>query len=443
MKDEANLRQERISLTKTALCLLLGGASSLQVFAQESATSSRVEESLESRRTQIQAALDREGLTRHWFGIGDEFARYGLRFEAGLTFFGSAPYASDESATYGGGKFNGLLKADLHQLGLWNGLRLTVHPEYNFGEAANQFGGAVLPLNVAMQLPGASDGRRYDTSSLFLTQRINDTFSLVLGKSNLADITAFHPYAGGVGVTGFMNGGLAAAPHGALPPYVYGGVLAAKLPKAILSLGVYGGSSARGSLDFGEAFDQGYILSGGVSVPVRPAGLPGRHDLTLVWGDREAAGAAGQADLNLSTGPSTLESFDTRRTVLRYAFHQQLGRWGSGDRGWGVWGRAGIGENELTAVAWSMTGGIGGDSPISGRGDDRWGLGAFYYSFADYLKDPAITPVSLADERGVEFFYNAWINSWLRVTGDVQVVNPAAGRGDSIFALSLRASIRF
>jgi len=116
---------------------------------------------------------------------------------------------------------------------LWEGLSLTAHPEYNFGDAMNGVGGTVLPVNVALQLPGVTSGTRYATSSLFLTQRFNDTFTLIVGKTNLADIAALHPYSGGAGLTGFMNTGIAAAPSGAVPPYVYGGVLLAKTKRAV------------------------------------------------------------------------------------------------------------------------------------------------------------------------------------------------------------------
>ncbi|MDA0814226.1 MAG: hypothetical protein O3C21_17780, partial [Verrucomicrobia bacterium] len=152
--------------------------------AQES---SRVDTAIERRRESIQSRLDREGVTRNWFGFGETLAGHGIRFEAAMTLFGQAAASGHDSAAFFGGKLDGLLRADLAEFGLWAGLSLTVHPEYNFGEAANGFGGAILPLNSALQLPGTTPGKRYDTSSLFFRQPINDTFSLIAGKTSLSD----------------------------------------------------------------------------------------------------------------------------------------------------------------------------------------------------------------------------------------------------------------
>ena len=268
--------------------------------AQDERADSRVDEAVARRRKEIQAAVERRGITDNLWGAGSWLVERGIRLEAAATFFAQDPVAGEsEAGGKIGGKLDGLLRLDLHKLGLWKGLSLTAHPEYNFGDASNGFGGTVLPVNVALQLPGVTSGNRYDISSLFLTQRFNDTFTLILGKTNLADIAAFHPYAGGAGLTGFMNAGLVAAPNGAVPPYVYGGVLLAKTKRAVFSLALYGGDNAQGSFSPRGALDDGFLLSAGVSVPVNPGGLPGKQSLSFIWGDREARALDDLGDLIL------------------------------------------------------------------------------------------------------------------------------------------------
>jgi porin len=402
-----------------------------------------VDEALARRREEAMAVVEREGFTNDWWGGGSWLLERGIRFEAAASFFSQDAVAGDyEGRGEFGWKLDGLLRLDLHKLGLWEGLSLTAHPEYNFGDAANGFGATVLPVNVALHLPGVNSGTRYDTSSLFLTQRFNDTFTLILGKTNLADIAALHPYSGGAGLTGFMNTGIAAAPSGAVPPYVYGGVLLAKTKRAVFNFAIYGGDNAQGSFSPSGAFDDGYLLSVGVSVPVKPRGLPGKHMVSFMWGDRGAPDLDDSGDLLLPGGIAQIDSLDTDRYVLGYSFYQNLCQW-SDDRGWGMWGRANLSDNELTAIAWSVSGGVGGHSPFVERENDRWGLGLFYYSFADYLQDPDAVTTPLEDEYGMELFYNAALTPWMRLTADLQVIEPGVPSRDPVVLLGLRATVRF
>ena len=414
------------------------------VAAQEASEPTRVEEAVGRRKAEIKEALNRPGVTGGWFGASPWLAERGIRFEAAVTGFAQDPFAGSGGSTGDmGGKIDGLLNLNLQKLGLWEGLRLTAHPEYNFGDAANGFGGTVIPVNVAMQLPGVTSGNRYDTSSLFLTQRFNETFTLIVGKTNLADVAAFHPYSGGAGLSGFMNAGLAAAPNGAIPPYVYGVMLIAKTKRAVFNAGVYGGNSARGTFSFQDAFESGQLFSLGVSVPVKPLGLPGKQRLSVIFGDRDAASLQSLGDLIPPGGATRIQSLSTRRYVLGYDFRQALCTWDEESRSMGIWGRANLNDNELSAIAWSVAGGVGGDSPIRSREADRWGAGGFYYSFADFLRSPETVTIPLRDEYGLEIFYNAALTSWLRLTADLQVIRPGVPDQPTAVVGGLRVSLRF
>ena len=109
----------------------------------------------------------------------------------------------------------------------------------------------------------------------------------------------------------------------------------------------------------------------------------------------------------------------------------------------GIWGRANLNDNELSAIAWSVAGGVGGDSPIRSREADRWGAGGFYYSFADFLRSPETVTIPLRDEYGLEIFYNAALTSWLRLTADLQVIRPGVPDQPTAVVGGLRVSLRF
>ena len=189
-----------------------------------------------------------------------------------------------------------------------------------------------------------------------------------------------------------------------------------------------------------QAFQVGYILSASVAVPVRPGGMPGNHSLTVQWGEREP-GLEGLDFFVLPADTAAPSVPGEERYTIRYAFHQQLVRWGGDGSGWGVWGRAAISDNELSAIGWSVSGGIGGDSPLPDREGDRWGLGAFHYQYSDFLADQPV--VDLGSESGVEFFYTARLRPWFHLSGDIQYVDPPLAGHSGFFAFALRASLRF
>ena len=73
-----------------------------------------------------------------------------------------------------------------------------------------------------------------------------------------------------------------------------------------------------------------------------------------------------------------------------------------------------------------------------------WGIGYFHYGWSDNLKDGLEELGSgLEDEHGVEAFYNLALTPWLRLTADLQWIDPATpGREDALIG-SLRTQIKF
>lgn len=81
--------------------------------------------------------LERDTLTGDWGGGRSWLQEHGISLKPRLTqlYQGLTSGDGDHGFEYGG-KLDLLLNADAAKLGLWDGLSLTVHAEYNYGESA-------------------------------------------------------------------------------------------------------------------------------------------------------------------------------------------------------------------------------------------------------------------------------------------------------------------
>ena len=64
------------------------------------------------------------------------------------------------------------------------------------------------------------------------------------------------------------------------------------------------------------------------------------------------------------------------------------------------------------------------------RPQDRFGLTYFHYSLADGPVDTLARRVPLEDEEGIEAFCTLQVAELLRMTADVQVIDPAIAARD-------------
>jgi carbohydrate-selective porin OprB len=110
--------------------------------------------------------LERDTLTGDWGGLRLWLAEHGITLKPRVSLFsqGLTSGAGPDGFEFGG-KTDLMLNFDLSKLGFWNGLSLTIHNEYNFGESVNQRGGTLIPVNTALQFPGIKGADRFDVSS--------------------------------------------------------------------------------------------------------------------------------------------------------------------------------------------------------------------------------------------------------------------------------------
>jgi porin len=114
------------------------------------------------------------------------------------------------------------------------------------------------------------------------------------------------------------------------------------------------------------------------------------------------------------------------------------------NRGWGVFGRAGLSDGNPNPIEWDLSLGIGGSSPISGREYGTFGAGWYYLGLSNEIGAIGNFLLQPRDETGIELYYKAAVCDWFEVTTDIQVVEPAIRRNSTTALVAgLRANIEF
>ena len=324
-----------------------------------------------------------------------------MRVDARLTQFvqGLAAGDADTGAPYGG-KADLLFNADLSRMGLWDGLAMTVHAEVNFGRSVNGQGGVAIPVNTALEFPGIDGSDAYDFSSVFFTQRFGDSASVVFGKINMIDMAATRDFAGGAGIDAFWNLTFTAPPTGTVPPYLFGVLARFQTDAATYHLWVYDPVSVANKSVFDDPFGAGVNIRGSVELPVTIGGLPGHQGFTALYSTQDGTDLASLDGIHVpSPVPGAVQIKDSRY-YFAWIFDQQLYRApGSATEGFGLFGQLGVSDGNPNGLRWSLLAGIGGKGLVPGRSNDNWGIGYYYDSFSQDLKN-ALAPAQAARRTG-------------------------------------------
>ena len=390
------------------------------------------------------AWTQRETLSGDWDGSRSALEQRGIRVKPRLTQFVQGLTAGEgpHGAEYGA-KADLLIAADLGKLGLWNGFSMTVHAEANFGNSVNGRGGVAIPVNTALEFPGIDGSDAYDFSSVFFTQRFGDSASVVFGKINMIDMAQTRDFMGGAGIDAFWNLTFTAPPSGTVPPYLFGVLARFQTEAATYHLWVYDPISVANKSVFDDPFGAGVNIRGTVDFPVTLAGLPGHQGFTALYSTQDGADLASLDGILLpSPVPGTVQIKDSRY-YFAWIFDQQLYRApGSAIEGFGLFGQLGVSDGNPNGLRWSLLAGIGGKGLIPGRSNDNWGIGYYYDSFSQDLKDAIAPAVTLRNEQGLELFYNFALAPWCVLGFDLQVIRPALASATAVLP-GMRAVIRF
>jgi len=405
---------------------------------------------------------------------GDLFDRWLSTKDAGITFggrvtqfaFGVAggvdtpvppPLGEGDVFTYTGrSEYDAVV--DLEKFGGLPHGRLLVRAEQWYGEYGNvslrtgAFTPAVFP---ALLPPRPNDAGVPYVTNFLLTQPLSPNWVVFGGKKDVLGSFDQDIFAGGDGTDQFVNQALIANPAFLLGmPYSFftAGIAS---PREWGGMAVFVMDPKNRTADFfqfGDLFQRGIIVGGEVKAKTMFFDRPGQQHVGAVWKHQQ------QLDLRFAftppepgfepgagpptTGPRTL--WDS--WLVYYGFDQYLVRDPDDEsRGWGLFGRASLGDGNPNPIQYFLSTGIGGSSPLRRGGGDTFGLGWFFVGASDQFGPGPTALFGPRDGMGVEWFYNVQATPWLNVTPDLQWIRPGLGAiaTDSAFVYGIRANATF
>ena len=388
--------------------------------------------------------LERDTLIGDWGGVRPWLKERGITLKPRLTQFyqGMTSGDGDHGFEYGD-KADLLLDANLSKLGLWKGLSLNVHAEYNFGKSVNQRGGTIMPVNTALMFPGMEGIDAFDFSSVTLTQAFGDSVSLLAGKISIIDYCVPKPFMGGGGIDSFWNIVFAAPPSGTVPAYFLGAILSVRTDPATFGLWVYDPNSSVNKSALEDAFADGVTIRGSVSFPVTIAGRTGHQGLAVSYSTKDGNDLSTLDGSNIPDPPPGTVGIKNSRYYFAYTFDQYLYQSKENPKeGVGLFGQFEISDGNPNKLYWMVFGGVGGTGLIPGRSLDNWGVGYYYAALSPDMKDALASTLTIRNEQGWEIFYNFAVTPWLVVGADLQIIRPGLASHTAVFP-GLRTVIRF
>jgi porin len=376
-------------------------------------------------------------LTGDWGGLRSRLADNGVRFDLSYTQYYNGLFSGDGYDDWDfGGRVDAFLRLDSGKLGLWEGGGLHTHLEARFGESPSQRGGALWPVHTGSILPLGERGDLV-ASSLYFSQKLGSSGTLMLGKINAVDLLAGDAFFGGWGRDRFQNIAFVAPPSGVVPPTFMGAVFSYKAAPLTWTFMAFDPQDRTRDYCPDDLFDNGVNLSLGATWSGEIAGRASSVGITGTYSTKDGADL-GEILLPPELKTSTKDGSYNVAVSFSHLLHET-----SPGKGLGIYGKAAIADGNPNPIRASFVGGLSGHGVVPGRPRDSFGIGAFYYDFSNDLQDTVSPLANFDDEMGVELFYNCAVTPWLRVTADLQIIDPASGDNDAAVVGGLRASIAF
>jgi len=350
-------------------------------------------------------------------------------------FLDAAVVGDAEDTLRYGGKIDAYFDMDDSAIGLDEGLRLHVHPEFRYGQSSNGEIG-LLPVNTALFYPG--DGEDFDLS-INLRKRWSSGTSLTVGKVNVLDLAARAPIIGGGGHEGFQNLAFALPPSAIVPASITGAMLDIPIKDVLLRFWVYDPDLQSQRNGFEDPFHQGVGFLASATFPVKIGGQQGYYAVKLSASTRDGLAADALPAVLVPAPGSGFGEKKGEFSVVLAGYQNIAVHEGGGSIG--VFAQAYVSNGDPTFFDVSAIAGISGNP--AGRPKDRFGIGWFRYSLTDGLVDALASRLALEDEEGVEIFYTAQIAERFRLTGNVQIVDSTVVARDVGVTTGLRLTTRF
>lgn len=368
----------------------------------------------------------------------------GVRFTNNLTNFyiGNTRGGIDREFRFGGhGDY--LTNLDINKLGGPRGQFLQIRAEHRYGESLAGATGAFLPPALATDLPVSDSDNVYITNLLF-TQALSESFAIYAGKLDTLD-GDMNAFAHGRGIRQFSNAAFVVNPIG-LRTVAYStlgtGFVFLNEGVPIYNFLVLNARDTTTGDGLSELFADGAVISQELRLPTNFMGKQGHQLFGAIWSSREFAALNQSPIIVLPNVPIARQSGSW---ALTYNFDQYLFVDPCDpQKGWGVFGRAGLADPDTNPIEYFLSLGIGGNSRLRGRDNDTFGLGWYYSGTSDNIAPFLSSAIgNLQDGQGGEMFYNIAVNKRFFLTTDTQVILPARTSIDTSLLFGLRANLLF
>lgn len=378
-------------------------------------------------------------LTGDWGGARSSLEGNGVSVDLSYTTFYQGMFAGTGDHGFDfGDRIDALIDLDFGKLGLWEGGGLHTHLEYNFGKIPAWLGGSLIPLNLGAGLP-LGKTKNVVATSLYFSQKLSDAASLKIGKIDTIDLLENDPFFGGWRNERFMNCAISAPLSGVLPPTIIGGIFTYKVNPITWTFMVYDPNDQTANYALNDLFSDGV----GLSLAATWSGeLAGRASSVNVNGIYNTQDKVNLEDYLLPPNLQTDIEDGTWHFAVKFS-HLLIESSQLPGKGLGVYGKAAISDGDTNVFQSFFSGGLAGHGMVPNRSNDVFGVGYYYYNFSDEMQDATSSVVNFDNEQGVEMFYNFAVTPWLKVTADLQWIDPASGDNKQIWLGILRASITF
>ena len=401
--------------------------------------------------------LTQDSLTDTPEGPKAQLRKFGIMPDVWVTqIYQGQPTGSASKVWRYGGKMDAFLQVEAEKLGLWRGFYMNAQFEHYIGDTIINGDFTLLPVSVAQAFV---QPKLYKSAlSIFFRQELGAGFSVAAGKVNTITLASETPLVGGGGIETFMNRAFAAPSTGiglvapgsladrviVAPTYTLGADVTHKSRLGVFNFAVVDPRNAQEPRVIQNPFKEGVVLAGSWMIPTQVLGLKSFHTLRAAYSntrgfDLDDIGDARQRfvrDASVTKKGFWLASY----AVQQYLFQRDA----DPSIGWGLFGFASISDGNPNPVKWSMLAGLAGNNLAPGRERDRWGVGVYHYELsAPLVSGLAENGVYRRSESGVEAFYNYAITPWLRLTADIQIIDPwVVGKSRATF-MATRLQTKF
>lgn len=381
-------------------------------------------------------------ITGDWGGCRTSMAESGIAFLGDVTqFYQGVSRGGRERGFEYAGRGDYLMNLDFGKLAGREGLFLKVRAEHRWGETINFDTGALLPAAVYAELPAATE--ELLLTNVLFTQMLSPNLGLFFGKLDSLDGDT-NAFAGRRGKDQFMNIGFVGTPLAlrAVPYSTLGaGIVVLQEGEPVLNFSVMNPTDTTTSAGFDELFEEGVVLASEMRLPTSFFNRPGHQLVGGIWSSRTFRSLEQDPRLILPQAEIPVNEQDGS-WCLYWNFDQYLVTYSEAPAvGWGVFGRAGIADNDTNPIESFFSFGFGGNSPIGCRQKDTWGVGWYRANTSNELGPIVTNLLDLSDGQGYELFYNVAVTPFFNLTLDLQFIESTSGRFDTAIVPGIRGKL--